>query len=104
VADEHCSWSLGHGLAHDLFGRERPVLLDGTLLELGVEETGVMAGIDQRPADREQAERRKVIVRDAAPDRGVRRVDEEDAHRVSTNEKAQRRGRYSKNRRDHSRA
>jgi hypothetical protein len=36
--------------------------------------------IDQRSADREQAERRQMIIRDPAPDRRMRHMDQEDAH------------------------
>ena len=42
-----------------------------------------MAVVDQRPADREQPERRQVIVRDAAADRRMRDIDEKDAHGLS---------------------
>ena len=48
--------------------------------ELGVEEAYVMAGVDQRSADRQQSERRQLLARDAAADRDVGRIQEKDAH------------------------
>jgi len=39
-----------------------------------------MAGIHERAADREQTKRRQVLVRNAAADRGMRRIDKEKTH------------------------
>ena len=55
-------------------------LADRHRAELAVDQADVVAVVDQRPADREQAERRQVVVGDAAADRGMRHVDQEDAH------------------------
>jgi hypothetical protein len=39
-----------------------------------------VAVVEQRPADGEQPERREMVVGDAASDRGVRDVQEQDSH------------------------
>ena len=51
--------------------------------ELAVEQTNLVSVVDQRPADREQAQRRQVIVRDAAAYRRMRHVDQKNAHALS---------------------
>jgi hypothetical protein len=48
--------------------------------ELGIQQTDVVTVVDQRSADREQPERRQVIVGNPAADRRMRHIDEEDAH------------------------
>mgnify|MGYP001086462207 CR=1 FL=1 len=48
--------------------------------ELGVDQSHLMAGIEQRTADRQQAEWRQMIVRDAAADGRMRRIDQDDIH------------------------
>ena len=59
-------------LVDDRADRHRP--------EFGIQQFDVEAGIQQRPADAQQAERRQVLARDAAADGGVRRIEQEDAH------------------------
>ena len=39
-----------------------------------------MAGIEERASDREQTERREMVVRHPTPDGRVRHVDEQDSH------------------------
>jgi hypothetical protein len=48
--------------------------------ELGVEQIHREAGVDQRTADAEQAQRRQVVVGDAAAEGGVGRLDQGDLH------------------------
>jgi hypothetical protein len=45
-----------------------------------VEQFDVMAGVDQRPADREQAQRRQLLQRNAAADCDMRRIEQKNAH------------------------
>gem|GEM_PF-6687477 len=72
MPEEHGLRPPRHRLADDREGGHRP--------ELPVDEADLVAVVDQRPADREQPQRREVVVRDAAADRRMRYVDEEDAH------------------------
>jgi len=58
-----------YGLPHDL--------RRGEWAELSIKEPHVVAGIEDRPAHREEAERRQLLPRDAAPDGRVGRVDEQ---------------------------
>ena len=48
--------------------------------ELGIDEAHKMAGVDQWTAQRQQPERRQMVVRHAAADGGVRRIDQDDVH------------------------
>jgi hypothetical protein len=65
------------GAADDVVVRQRP--------ELRVEQRHVVTGVNQRPADRQQPERRQLLPRDAAPDRRVRRVHDQHAHVMPPN-------------------
>ena len=49
--------------------------------EFGVEQAHREAGVDQRPANAQQAERRQLFTRDAASDGGMGRIDQQDVHR-----------------------
>jgi hypothetical protein len=60
------------GVADERGKRHRP--------ELGIDQPHLMAGVDQRTAQRQQAERRQMVVRHTAADGGVRRIDEDDFH------------------------
>src|SRR5262249_11270296 len=60
------------GALHDLPERHRT--------ELGVEQLDMVTSIDQRPADGEETERGQLLTRNAAADRGMRRIDEKKAH------------------------
>ena len=51
--------------------------------ELGIDQPHGVTVVDQRAADREQAERRQMIVRNPASDRGMRHVDEKNTHGLS---------------------
>lgn len=48
--------------------------------EFGIDEPHLMACVEQRTAERQKAERRQMVVRHAAADGGVRRVDQHDFH------------------------
>ncbi len=48
--------------------------------ELAIDQANLMAVIDQRPADREQTQRRQMVIRNPAADRWMRHVDQEDTH------------------------
>ena len=48
--------------------------------QVRVEQPDFVAVVDQRPANGEQPERREMVVGDAASDRGVRDVQEQDSH------------------------
>jgi hypothetical protein len=48
--------------------------------QVRIEQADFVAVVDQRPADGEQPERREMVVRDAASDRRVRDVQEQDSH------------------------
>jgi hypothetical protein len=72
MSEQHRVGLGAHGVGDDVGERHRA--------ELGVEQAHLVAVVDQRPADREESERRQVIVRDAAADRRVGDVDEDDAH------------------------
>jgi hypothetical protein len=52
--------------------------------ELGVDQAHFVAVVDQRPADGKEAQRRQMIVRDAAADRRVRDIDQENAHGIAS--------------------
>jgi hypothetical protein len=51
--------------------------------EFGIDQPHDVTVVDQRAADREQAERRQMIVRNPASDRGMRHVDEKNTHGLS---------------------
>ena len=72
MAEQHGIRRTPYGLRHDGWRRHRT--------ELAVQQFDVMTVVDQRSADCKQAERRQVIVRDAAADCGMRHIDEQDAH------------------------
>jgi hypothetical protein len=57
--------------------------LVGERTELRVEQAYVMTGVDQRPADRQQSERRQLLARDAAAYGDMRRIEEKDAHTMT---------------------
>jgi hypothetical protein len=59
-------------LRHDVRQRQRA--------EFGIQQLHVVAIVDQRPADRQQAERRQMLVRDAAADRWMPWIDQQDPH------------------------
>ena len=48
--------------------------------ELSIDQADIVAVIDQWPANREQAQRWQVVVRNPAADRRMRHVDQENAH------------------------
>ena len=48
--------------------------------QIRIQQPDFVAVVDQRPADGEQPERREMVVGDAASDRGVRDVQEQDSH------------------------
>jgi hypothetical protein len=48
--------------------------------EFAVDQADLVAVIDQRSADREQTQRRQMVVRNPAADRGMRHVDQENPH------------------------
>jgi hypothetical protein len=70
----------------DGLGVERHRLLDDFLdrhrSELGVQELDRVSGVEQGASDGEQPERRQVLARDAASDRRVWGIDQQDAHRL----------------------
>jgi len=70
MADQDEVGGCSQGIRHDILDRHRP--------ELGIEETDVMAGVDQRATQRERSQRRQMVVGDTAADGGVRRIDEDD--------------------------
>lgn len=66
---------VGHepgGLGDQLRNRHRT--------EFAIDEPHVMAVIKQGPTDAEKAQWRQMIVRYSAADRGVRHIDQENAH------------------------
>ncbi len=48
--------------------------------ELRIEQPDLVSGIEQWSPQSQQAERRQMLLRNAAADRGMRRVDEKDSH------------------------
>ncbi len=90
MAEEDDVGREGRGLRGDLPRRSRaelswcPAGEEGLPpgLQVGVEEADFVAVVDQGPAYGQQPERRQVVVRDAAADRGVGDVDEEDSHGI----------------------
>ena len=54
--------------------------VEGHRPELAVDQSHLMAVIEQRTTDAEQAERRQLLPRDAASDRRMGDIDQEDAH------------------------
>lgn len=58
-------------------------LRDRHRAELGIDQPHGMTVVEQRTADREQAERRQMVVRNPTADRGMRHVDEKNTHGLS---------------------
>lgn len=65
--------SVAPGFLNDLRQGHRP--------ELRVEEPGLVSGIEQWTAQRQQTQRRQVLVRYPAADRRMRRIEQEDSHK-----------------------
>ncbi len=59
-------------LRHDGHERHRP--------ELGIDKSNVVTVVDQGTADRQQAERRQMVVGNPAADSRMRHVDEKNTH------------------------
>ncbi len=68
-----------HGIGREA-DRLRDDLRDWHRAELAVDEVHGVSVVEQRTADRQQAKRRQVVVRDAAADRAVRHVDKDNDH------------------------
>jgi hypothetical protein len=64
--------------------RLRHQLVDPHRSELAVDQAHRVAVVDQRPADGEQAQRRQMIVGDAAADCRMRNIDQENAHSIAS--------------------
>ena len=69
MADHDDARRGGNDAADDFIGRKRIVV--------GIKQLDGKAGVDQRPTDGEQPERRQVIIRNPAADGGVRRIEQE---------------------------
>jgi len=75
MTEQHGIGAKSCGLRDDRGDRHRA--------EFGIEQADVVAVVDQRTADREQAERRQMIVGDPAADGGMGDIDQENAHERS---------------------
>ena len=76
MADEDELRIAAQGVINEHRKRHRP--------ELGVDQAHAMTDIEQRTADRQQPERRQMIVGHAAADGRMRRVDQHDVHGVTS--------------------
>lgn len=81
-----------HGVG-DVAGDLREHRVERERVAVRVEEAHGVARVEERSADREEAQRREVLVRHAAPDRLVRDVEEEDAHGRTPRAEGRRAGR-----------
>lgn len=72
MADEDAVRMVAQGVANQRGERHRA--------DFGIDEPHAMARIEQRSAQRQQAERRQMVVRHPAADGGMRRIDQDDVH------------------------
>src|SRR5438445_7237449 len=66
--------------------------------KLAVDQAYDVSVVDQRPADREQAQRRQMIVGNSAADRRMRHVDEENTHEPALSPCSEARERFKRQR------